>query len=170
MARFSSHHPTRERCADFHSTKQRSDRCGCVHICTECAYVQDVCPQEPGADDSTADDSQLTQPADSQSGEVSTAARASEACAARKRKAGAWLLEETAGDTCKQPKRTSSALDFAATCCPGGPATFHVRGLQPVVNGPSMFCALSSAPACITIAQARWFGRQWARRSGRRLS
>lgn len=141
-----------------------------VCIFAPCPYVQDVRPQEPGAEDSTADDSQLTQPADSQSGEVSTAARASEACAARKRKAGAWLLEETAGDICKQPTRTSSALDFAGTCCPGEHATFHFRGLQPVVSGPSMFCAFSTAPACINIAQAWWFGRQWARRSGRRLS
>jgi hypothetical protein len=34
----------------------------------------------------------------------------------------------------------------------------------------SIFCAFSSAPACINIAQAWWFGQRWARRSGRRSS
>ena len=93
--------------------------------------MQDVSPQQdPGAEHCKADDSQLTQPADSQSEEVSTAAAVSDAHCGRKRKAEAWLQEETAGDMRTQPTRTSSALDCAATCCPGWRAIFHFRGLQ----------------------------------------
>ena len=97
---------------------------GCVHTLTGRPHVQDVSPQqEPEAENSTADDSQLTQPVDSHFEEVSTAARASDACLARKRKAGALQPEETAGNTSKQSTRTSSVLGCAATCSPGEHAT-----------------------------------------------
>jgi hypothetical protein len=130
--RLQSRHAQTARCADNHPSKDGilldPD---CVHVPIVLPHVQDVSPQQdPGAQHCTADDSQLTQPADSQSEEVSTAAAVSDAHCCRKRKAEAWLQEETAGDMRKQPTCTSSALDCAATCCPGWHATFYFRGLR----------------------------------------